>query len=253
MTDAPDVVLTEQRGRVLLITINRPEAMNALSIEVVAALRAAFDRLDADPGITVGVLTGAGRGFSAGMDLKDFAKGVDGAPLGELLRTGMRKPVVAAVEGFALAGGLELALTCDLLVASTGAKLGIPEVNVGLFAAGGAIFRLLSRVGYSKAMELALTGDPITAEVGAELGLVARVTERGAALDGAIELAERIAKNAPLGVMASKGILKAAQGLVDDELWKVQNEFRDGVFASKDAKEGSTAFLEKRPPEWSGT
>ncbi|HWD25316.1 MAG TPA: crotonase/enoyl-CoA hydratase family protein [Acidimicrobiales bacterium] len=252
MTDVTDLVLTEQRGRVLLITINRPEARNALNAAVVTALRAAFDRLDEDGGLTVGVLTGAGPGFSAGMDLKEFARGGEGSTLGELLRLGMRKPVVAAVEGFALAGGLELALTCDLLVASEGAKLGIPEVNVGLFAAGGALFRLLSRVGYSVTMELALTGEPITAEAGAALGLVSRVTEKGKALDGALELAQRIAKNAPLGVTASKDVLKAAQGLIEDELWPVQKALGHDVFKSADAKEGPKAFIEKRPPNWSG-
>jgi enoyl-CoA hydratase len=248
-----DAVLTEQQERVLLITLNRPEAMNAINGALAHQLAAAVTRLDDDPGLTVGVLTGAGRGFSAGMDLKAFAKGEDISPMVSFLRNGARKPLIAAVEGFALAGGLELALGCDLIVAAAGVKLGVPEVKVGLFAAGGGVLRLPSRVGYSKAMEMAITGDPITAEEAAELGLVARVAERGGAVAEAMLLAERVAANAPLAVAASKSLVKATQGMTETEFWVHQKPHHSAVFASNDAKEGPRAFAEKRTPRWTGT
>jgi enoyl-CoA hydratase len=248
-----DPVLTEQQGRVLLITLNRPAAMNAINGALAHRLAAAITRLDEDPGLTVGVLTGAGRGFSAGMDLKAFAKGEDISPMVSFLRNGARKPLIAAVEGFALAGGLELALGCDLIVAAAGAKLGVPEVKVGLFAAGGGVLRLPSRVGYSQALELAITGDPITAEEAAELGLVARLAERGGAVAEAMLLAERVAENAPLAVAASKLLVKATQGMTETEFWAHQKPHHSAVFASNDAKEGPRAFAEKRTPQWTGT
>jgi enoyl-CoA hydratase len=188
--DASDTpVIVEQRGQVLLITLNRPEAMNAVNGALADGLGAAVRRLDEDPGVTIGVLTGAGRGFSAGMDLKAFARGENFDSFVEFLHSGASKPLVAAVEGFALAGGLEIALCCDLIVASEGARFGIPEVTVGLFAAGGALFRLPMRVGFGKAMEMALAGTPLLAAEAAEYGLVNRLTEKGRATDAAIELA----------------------------------------------------------------
>ncbi|RMH68919.1 MAG: enoyl-CoA hydratase [Actinomyces sp.] len=258
MSDATDTdaaapaVLTERRGRVLLITLNRPEAMNAINGALSRGLVAATGELDDDPDLTAGVLTGAGRGFCSGMDLKAFARGEDIGPMMTFVRQGARKPLLCAIEGFALAGGLELALTCDLLVAARGARLGIPEVGVGLFAAGAGLFRLPSRVGYGKAMEMALTADPITAEEAAEYGLVARVAEPGTAVEVAMELAERIARNAPLAVAASKQIIRATQGRTEDELWEFQEPLQRAVFTSEDAKEGPRAFAEKRPPDWSG-
>jgi enoyl-CoA hydratase len=246
-------VLTEVRGRVLLITLNRPEAMNAINGALSAGLVDAVEQLDGDPGLTAGVLTGAGRGFCAGMDLKAFARGEDIGPMMRFIRKGAAKPLIGAIEGFALAGGLELALSCDLLVAARGVRLGIPEAGVGLFAAGGGLLRLPSRVGYGRAMEMALTADPITAEEAAELGLVARLTEPGGAVDAAMELAERIAKNAPLAVAASKRLVKATQGVTEDEFWKIQEPLMATVFASNDAKEGPKAFAEKRAPDWTGT
>ena len=248
-----DAVLTEQRGRVLLITLNRPEAMNAINAALSTGLWDAVQRLNDDPGLTAGVLAGNGRGFCAGMDLKAFARGEDIGPMMTFVRHGAKKPLIAAIEGFALAGGLELALSCDLLVAAQGAKLGIPEAGVGLFAAGGGLLRLPSRVGYSKAMEMAITADPIRAEEAAELGLVARVAEKGAAVDVAMELAERVAKNAPLAVAASKALIKAAQGITEEEFWALQAPLQAEVFSSQDAKEGPRAFAEKRPPEWTNT
>ena len=247
-----DEVLTEVRDRVLLITLNRPQAMNAIDTALASALVAATERLDGDDSLTAGVLTGAGRGFCSGMDLKAFAS--EGPPKGfdTFLVQGSRKPLIAAIEGFALAGGLEVALTCDLLVAATNVKLGIPEVGVGLFAAGGALLRLPRRVPYGVAMEMALTADPITAEQAHQYGLVTRLAEPGRAVEVALELAERIARNAPLSVAASKQLIRETQGRTEDEFWQLQQRFTAEVFTSEDAKEGPRAFAEKRPPEWSG-
>lgn len=248
-----DEVLTEVRGRVLLITLNRPDQMNAINTDLAQGLLAAIEQLDGDDGLTAGVLTGAGRGFCSGMDLKAFAAG--GPPQGfdEFLRNGSAKPLIAAIEGFALAGGLEVALTCDLLVAAEGVKIGIPEANVGLFAAGGALLRLPRRLPYGVAMEMALTADPITAEQALEYGLVARVAPKGEAVDVAMELAERIAKNAPLSVAASKVLIREQQGITEEEFWELQKPHMGKVFTSNDAKEGPAAFAQKRAPEWSGT
>jgi enoyl-CoA hydratase len=237
MTDAsttPDAVLTEQHGRVLLITLNRPDAMNAINGALANGLWNAVQRLNDDPGLTAGVLTGAGRGFSAGMDLKAFARGEDIGPMMTFIKNGSNKPLIGAIEGFALAGGLELALSCDLL------------------AAGGGLLRLPTRVGYGKAMEMAITGDPITAEEGHAFGLIARLTEKGEAVATAMSLAERIARNAPLAVAASKQLVKATQGTTEAEFWKLQDTHM-GVFVSNDAKEGPKAFAEKRAPEWTGS
>jgi len=245
-------IVTETHGRVRLITLNRPEARNAVNSALGLALVAAVDELDSDDGLTAGVLTGAGRGFSAGMDLKAFAK--EGPPKGfnQFLVNGSQKPLIAAVEGFALAGGLEIALTCDLIVAAKGVKLGIPEVNKGLFAAGGGLFRLPARVPYGVAMEMALTSDPILAEQAHELGLVSRLAEPGKAAEVALELAERIAQNAPLAVAASKQIIRQTRGLTEEDSWAVQGPMLGKVFTSEDAKEGPRAFAEKREPKWTG-
>mgnify|MGYP001315357015 FL=1 len=249
---AQPAVLTERRDRVLVIILNRPDAMNAINGDLSNGLWSAIQDLNCDPGLTAGVLTGAGRGFCAGMDLKAFSRGEDIGPMIKFIRAGSEKPLICAIEGFALAGGLELALSCDLLVAARGAKLGIPEVGVGLLAAGAGLFRLPGRVGYGKAMEMAITADPITAEEAAEHGLVARLTDPGSALQEALSLAERIARNAPLAVAASKQLIRATQGSTEEELWALQRPLQERVFASDDAKEGPLAFAEKRPPEWSG-
>ena len=246
-------VLTERRGRVLLITLNRPEAMNSINGALSHGLVAAVDELDGDAGLTAGVLTGAGRGFSAGMDLKAFGRGEDVGPMMQFIRTGSQKPLICAVEGFALAGGLELALTCDLIVAAKGAKFGIPETSVGLFAAAGGLIRLPNRVGYGKAMEMAITADPITAEDAFAHGMVVRLTEPGEAVGTAMDLAERVARNAPLAVAASKQLMRRSQGVSESDFWELQKEFFATVFGSNDSKEGPKAFAEKRPPEWTGT
>src|SRR6056300_543516 len=193
-------IIVERRGRVMVITLNRPDAMNAINGELSNGLWTAIQELDADPSLAAGVITGAGRAFCAGMDLKAFARGEDIGPLNKFVRSGAKKPLIAAVNGFALAGGCEIMLTCDLIVAAKGAKIGIREVKVGLFAAAGGVFRLPARVGYAKAMEMALTGEPITAEEALAAGLLSSLTEPGEALDAAIALAESIAENAPLAV-----------------------------------------------------
>lgn len=248
-----DIVLTKRVGHVLVVTVNRPDARNAIDGAVAHGLAVALAELDDDDELRVGVLTGAGRGFSAGMDLKAFRRGEDISPLVRFLRTGTRKPLVAAVEGFALAGGLELALACDVIVASAGSRFGIPEVSVGLIAAGGGLRRLPSRVGYGLAMEMALTGSPIVAERALEAGLVARVTEPGKAVDEAIRVAERIAQNAPLAVAASKYLVRATLGTTDSEFWTCQRGYEISVFGSSDAAEGARAFAEKRAPRWTGS
>jgi enoyl-CoA hydratase len=247
-----DEVLREVRGRVLVITLNRPEARNAVNNALGNALAEAIERLDGDDGLSLGVLTGAGKGFSAGMDLKAFAAEGPPASFGRFLRGGSQKPLIAAVEGFALAGGLEIALTCDLIVAARDVKLGIPETKRGLFAAGGALLRLPRRVGLGKAMELALTADPVDAETALELGLIDAVAEPGGALDAAVALADRIAKNAPLALAASKKLLREMQGRTEAEFWEMQGAHSAKVFGSEDAREGAVAFAEKREPAWKG-
>jgi enoyl-CoA hydratase len=247
-----DEVLSEVRGRVLLITLNRPDARNAVNTPLAQALLAAVEQLDEDKGLTAGVLTGAGRGFCSGMDLKAFAQ--DGFPRGfeqVLMREG-EKPLIGAIEGFALAGGLEIALTCDLLVAARGAKFGIPEVGVGLFAAGGALLRLPRFVPYGVAMEMALTAQPILAEKAHEYGLVSRLCDPGEAVADALELADLISNNAPLAVAASKQVIRATQGRTEAELWELQKTLGAKVIGSKDAQEGPLAFIQKRAPKWTG-
>ena len=247
-----DEVLIEQRGKVLIITLNRPDSMNSINTELCQGLLAATARLDSEASLTAGVLHGVGRGFSAGMDLKAYSR--VGMPRGliRFVKQGSAKPLVAAIEGFALAGGLEFALTCDLIVAARGSKLGIPETSKGLVAAAGGMMRLLRRLPYGVAMEMALTGDPISAEQAFDHGLVARLADPGCALDEALALAERIARNAPLAVSASKQVLRYAQGLTEAEFWVMQKELSAPVFDSADAKEGARAFAEKSSPVWTG-
>lgn len=248
-----EAVLTERRGRVLLITLNRPEAMNAINGALSSELVAATVELDDDPDLTAGILTGAGRNFCSGMDLKAFSRGEDIGPMMTFVREGSKKPLIGAIEGFALAGGLELALSCDLIVAAKGSKFGIPEAAVGLFAAGGGLLRLPSRVGYSKAMEMALTAEPISAKEAYDVGLVARLSDPGAAVSTAMELAERVVANAPLAVAASKQLIRATQGATEDAFWKLQEPLIASVFSSNDASEGAKAFAQKRKPQWTGT
>ena len=246
-------VLYEQRGPILLITLNRPDALNAVNPDIADGMSRAVAHLDGDSELRVGVLTGAGRAFCAGMDLKAYSRGENIDKFMTFLVHGSRKPIIAAIEGLAFAGGLEIALSCDIIVAARDAQLGIPETKVGLFAAGGGLMRLSKRVGYSKSMEMAMTGEPISGEEAKSLGLASRAVEKGTAVDEALSIAERIAMNAPLAVVASKQLIQAAGRLTEDEYWTVQESIVTSVFASNDATEGPVAFAEKRRPKWTGT
>ena len=255
MIDTP-AVLTERRDRVLVITLNRPDQRNAVNAAVAHGIADALDELDRDAAFAVGVLAGAGKGFCAGMDLKAFVAGdspyaADRGFAG-ITQRAAAKPLIAAIEGFAVAGGLEVALACDLIVAARGARLGIPEVKRSLVAAGGGLLRLPRMLPRNVAMELALTGDPIGAERAHELGLVNRLAEPGEALSVALELASAIAQNGPLALAASKRILNEALDWPDSEFFERQQAITEPVMASEDAREGATAFAEKRPPAWKG-
>jgi enoyl-CoA hydratase len=249
-------VTVERHGHVQVITINRPEVRNALNGAATRAMAAAADELDADPGLRVGVLTGAGGTFCAGMDLKGWMHGdkptIEGRGFGGITITPPRKPLIAAVEGYALAGGFELMLACDLVVAGQGSKFGVPEVKRALVAGGGAALLLPKRIPFAVAMELLLTGEPVSAARAAELGLVNRVVPDGTALDGALALAEVIAANGPLAVAATKQIARAQADWTVEEGWQRQAELYKPVFASADAREGAAAFAEKRAPVWRG-
>jgi enoyl-CoA hydratase len=257
MTDsAEQAVLTERRGRVLLVTLNRPDQRNAINAAVATGIGAALDALDADAGLSIGVITGAGKGFCSGMDLKAFVTGesptVPGRGFAGITQRASDKPLIAAIEGFAVAGGLEVALSCDLIVAARGARLGIPEVKRSLVAAGGGLLRLPRMLPRNIAMEMALTGDFMLAERGAELGLVNRLAEPGGALEAALELAEAIAANGPLALAATKRILVESADWPDGEFFARQEPIAAPVRDSEDAREGATAFAEKRAPVWKG-
>jgi enoyl-CoA hydratase len=251
-----DAVLTERRDGVLVVTINRPEAKNAVNGAVAAGIAAALDDLDASDDLRVGVLTGAGGVFSAGMDLKAFLTGevpvIEGRGLGGLTEAPPRKPLIAAVEGWALAGGFELMLACDLVVAAETARFGVPEVKRALVAGAGAAVLLPQRIPRTIALELLLTGEPIPAQRAADLGLVNRLTPEGGALDGALELAATIAANGPLAVAVTKQIATSSRDWSSAEGWQKQSELMMPVFVSEDAQEGATAFAEKRAPVWKG-
>jgi enoyl-CoA hydratase len=249
-------VLVEQRDRVLIITINRPEARNAINAAVTSGVTAAMDQLDGSKDLSIGILTGAGGTFCAGMDLKAFLRGEQvsqpGRGLAGLTHRPPAKPLIAAVEGYALAGGFELALACDLIVAAEDAKFGIPEVKRGLAAAAGGLLRLPRRIPPNVAMEYALTGDFFSAADAQRFGLANRVTAPGQALDGAIELAERITANAPLSIAATKEVITKSADWTAGNMWSNQEQIIGPVFGSADAREGASAFAEKRAPVWRG-
>ncbi len=251
-----DEVLVERRDAVLVITIDRPEARNALTRAVAEGVAAAVDELDADDALRAGVLTGTGSTFSAGMDLKAFLRGetpaIEGRGLCGITQTPPRKPLVAAVEGWALAGGFELVLACDLVVAAETARFGVPEVKRSLVAAAGGALLLPRRVPANVAMEMLLTGDPIGARRAADVGLVNRLTPEGGALDGALELAATVAANGPLALAATKAVVRGSADWSTAEGWDRQAELVAPVFASEDAREGAAAFAEKRTPVWRG-
>lgn len=250
-----DEVLIAQRGGVLEVTINRPGQRNAMTKSAAQAIGAAMDVLDSHADLRVAILTGAGGSFCAGMDLKGFLRGEmpvdERGGFGGICTWTPRKPVIAAVDGAALAGGFELALACDLIVASADARFGIPEVKRGLVAGGGGAVQLPRLLPRALAMELALTGDPIDARRALDLGLINRVTD-GPAIEAARELALAIAANGPLAVAASKGIVRDSWLWPLDDLNTYQNPYVAPVFASEDAREGARAFAEKRAPQWKG-
>ncbi|GAB1641369.1 crotonase/enoyl-CoA hydratase family protein [Krasilnikovia sp. MM14-A1259] len=249
-------VNTERIGSTLLITIDRPQGRNAVNAAVAAGLAAALDELEGDPALRAGVLTGTGGTFSAGMDLKAALQGespeVAGRGFGGLVEADLTKPLIAAVEGWAMGGGFELALGCDLIVAAEDAKFGLPEVKRGLVAAGGGVIRLPQRIPYHLAMELLLTGEPVTARRAEALGLVNRITPSGEALAIALRLAEQIALNAPLALAAVKRIARNAVGLPEAEAFTLQRTELSRLTASADVREGMTAFAERRAPQWIG-
>jgi enoyl-CoA hydratase len=249
-------VRTERADGCLVVTLDRPRARNAIDAATARAVADAMDLLDADDDLAVGVLTGAGGTFCAGMDLKAFLRGespsVEGRGFGGLVQAPPAKPLIAAVEGHALAGGCELVLACDLVVAGEGASFGLPEVRRGLVAGAGGLLRLPERVPPTVAMELALTGEPMTAADAHRWGLVNRLVPDGGALDAARALAARIARNGPLAVRATKHVLTRAPGWPADEVWQRQAAVLREVFASADAREGAAAFAEKREPRWTG-
>jgi enoyl-CoA hydratase len=249
-------VLTERRDRILVITINRPDQRNAVNAAVAQGIAAALDELDAGQDLAVGVLTGAGKGFCAGMDLKAFVTGerpwAGDRGFAGITQRSADKPLIAAIEGFAVAGGLEVALACDLMVAAQGARLGVPEVKRSLVAAGGALLRLPRVLPHNVAVEMALTGEPIQAERAHELGMVNRLAEPGQALATALKLAEQIAAGGPLALAATKRILREAPDWPDSEFFQRQGGITAPVMSSEDAREGAQAFAEKRPPVWRG-
>ncbi|WP_408638988.1 crotonase/enoyl-CoA hydratase family protein [Nocardiopsis suaedae] len=246
----------EAADGVAVVTIDRPEAKNAVNAAVAKGIAEALDELDARKDLTVGILAGAGGTFCSGMDLKAFMKGevpvVEGRGFAGFAQRPPRKPLIAAVEGYALAGGFEAVLACDLVVAAEGAKFGIPEAKRGLVAAGGGLLRLHRRIPRNIAMEFALTGDFVGAQRMAELGLVNTVVPSGGALEGARALAARIAGNAPMAVQVSKEVMTASDDWSTEEMWTRQDAVTGPVFVSHDAMEGAAAFAEKRKPNWKG-
>lgn len=262
MADTEPEVVLERRGAVLVVRINRPEARNALNPAVMAGVGNAIAEADSTTDIRAIVLTGTGdRAFCAGMDLRAFAGG--GLQPTEDERRGMEifgrfmsrgecaTPIIGAAQATALAGGFEVLLACDLIIAAEGAKVGLPEVKRGLFAAGGGVF-LSRRIPLAKALELTLTGDPIDVTEAAALGLVNKVVAADKVVDEAVALAERIAANGPLGVQATKRLVRMAAFQPAADVWTLHDELQAKVFSSEDAREGATAFVEKREPVWKG-
>jgi len=248
----------EQRGRVAVLTINRPEARNAVNGDVANGMEAAIDRLEEDPEVWVGVVTGAGPVFCAGADLKAIASGQGGTlatkrgGFGGIVQREHTKPLIAAVDGPALAGGCEIVLSCDLVVASSQARFGLPEVKRSLVAAAGGLFRLPRVLPRPIALEIIMTGDPIDAERAHHFGMVNELCEPGGAVDAAIALAERITANAPLAVRESRHIAITAVDQDDEVGWKMSFEGMAKLASTEDFAEGPRAFIEKRAPEWKG-
>jgi enoyl-CoA hydratase len=255
-TTMSDEVLVDVANGIMTVTLNRPEAKNAANKALAVGVAAAMDELDSNDDICVAIITGAGGTFCSGMDLKAFVTGelpvVEGRGFAGLTEYTPRKPLIAAIEGYALAGGLELAISCDLIVTADNAKLGIPEVKRGLAAAGGGLIKLPRQIPPRLAMELALTGDFITAQRAYDIGLVNEVVPAGTALDAAKALAGKIAANGPLAVADSTQVMLESADWSSEEMWNKQQEIVNPVFTSADAIEGSVAFAEKRAPNWTG-
>lgn len=255
MTDTPEV-LTERRDGVLVITINRPQAKNAVSAGVARGIAAALDELDSTDELRAAVLTGAGGTFCSGMDLKGFLRGespvVEGRGFAGLTTAPPRKPLIAAVEGWALAGGFEILLACDMVVAARTAQFGLPETKRALVAGAGGAMLLAQRIPLPVALEYLLTGESFSAERAHSFGLINRLTDEGAALGEAIALAETIAANGPLAVTVTKQIARSAADWTLTEGWERQAELLAPVLTSDDAREGAAAFAEKRAPVWTG-
>lgn len=250
-----ELVLTRVEDGVLVVTMNRPEARNAMSKAMAEALSAAWDRLDADAALSCAVLAGGGGTFCSGMDLKGFLAGelpvVPGRGFGALTEWTPKKPVIAAVDGHAVAGGMELAIACDLIVANRGARFGIPEAKRGMVAGGGGMVRLPRLMPRALVMEMALTGEPIPAERAHAVGLVSALSD-GPALDAALVLARKIAACAPLATQASKAVIRDSWLWPEEETNARQGPYIRPVFESEDAREGARAFAEKRAPVWQG-
>lgn len=253
MTDA---VKVETKDGIMVVTINRPKAKNAVNLDVAKGIAAAMDELDSNDAIRAAVLTGADNTFCAGMDLKAFVSGelpvIPGKGFAGLVEAPPKKPLIAAVEGYALAGGFEIAIACDLIVTADNAKFGIPEVKRGLAAGAGGLMRLPRKIPQNVAMELALTGEFISAQRAHDLGLANRVVEAGTALQSAIELARLIAANGPMAVAASKQVVVESEDWPAEKMFELQQQIIDPIFSSQDAVEGATAFAEKRAPNWKG-
>lgn len=249
-------VLVEAIDGVQIITINRPQVRNAIDLATAQALAAAFEELDARANLTVGVLTGSGSTFCAGMDLKAFLAGerptIAGRGFAGIVQRPPDKPIIAAVEGAAVAGGFEIALACDLIVAADNAIFGLPEVKRGLVAAGGGLFRLPQHIPYHLAMEWALTGAMIPAALAHQVSLISRLAPPGQSVEVALELARTIAKNGPLAVRATKAIITSSRDWQWAEAFDRQAEINEPVRGSQDAREGALAFTEKRAPVWRG-
>ena len=247
-----------QEGRVAVLTINRPEARNAVNGDVARSMEEGLDRLEEDEGTWIGIVAGEGPVFSAGADLKAIASGqaadlqTKRGGFGGITARERTKPLIAAVDGPALAGGCEIVLSCDLVVASTNARFGIPEVKRSLVAAAGGLFRLPRAVPRNVAMELALTGDPIDAERAHAFGLVNELVEPGTALEAALALAERINANAPIAVRESRRVVLEGMLADDDTAWRITFDAMAKAMATEDFAEGPRAFIEKRAPEWKG-
>lgn len=255
MDSTPDVVVTEDDG-LLFLEIARPHAKNAATLAASRIVADALDELDSRNDLRVAILTGAGDMFCAGMDLKKFLEGerplIPGRGFLGLTIRPPKKPLVAAVEGYALGGGFEAALACDLIVAGEGARFGLPEVKRGLLAMAGGLMRLPRQIPERVAMELILTGNSLTAERAYELGLINMITSDGQALENATSIARQIAANAPLSLLAAKEIACNSRDWPSSEMFERQEGYRAPVFESEDAKEGARAFSEKRAPNWKG-